>query len=176
MATYKREDRGRTQAVVIPESESERPEVAHSRVTASYWGFGAAAIMLAFFYQPAIQLADPFEVGRVGSILALAVAAGYVALTDDTLSKLIRSGLAVLTLVGLITGVTGIVGVAEATRRQASVNMARCALLQKRMIGTTAFRADNAALFQALACKPRGNQPIVFDSPRTAQQPSRVGR
>ena len=114
-----------------------------------FWVIGPGALLLAFFWQPALKLIAPFILTSISSLLVT----GLVLV--DVAAKLSRRFRVGLYLVGTMLGMTGIGEAIYFTSLAVPVSDANdrhCLAIEAHMLSDTAGRAGDAAMFQALGC------------------------
>ena len=129
-----------------------------------FWVAGPIGLLLAFFWQPALRLIAPFILTSVSSLLvaSLALVAGGSSVTNRRVATL---------LYALAVG-TGGLGVGEAIYFTTAAlpisdaNDRRCARIEAHMLAETSSRAADAAMFQALGCRPQTTRPVGWPRPK----------
>ena len=125
-----------------------------------FWIFGPIGLLLAFFWQPALRLIAPFVLTSISSLLvgALVLFAVGAGLANRRLALAIY----------LLAVAVGGLGVGEAiyfTRAATPISDAndrRCARIEAHMLADTTTRGADAAMFQALGCRPQTIMPASW--------------
>lgn len=139
----------------------------HDRWILHFWGFGLAAVVVGFFAQGEMALANPLHLATIGLGAGLAIIAGHsVALADDGKGELATAIATILTIaVGGLVIYEG-----AAADKDIQANIARCAVIQQDMLSVAPRRTDGADLFQALGCKPHGDGIVHWPAKVPSQQ------
>lgn len=134
-------------------SESEQLPHPSRTMRDRFWVIGPAGLLLAFFWQPALRLIAPFILTSISSLLVISL------VLFERAASTRRRRLAIgLYCVAAILGVTGVgeaiyfTGVALPV---SDANDRRCSEIEKHMLAEAAGRAGDAAMFQALGCRPQ---------------------
>ncbi len=117
-----------------------------------FWVIGPGALLLAFFWQPALKLIAPFILTSISSLLVIGLVLVEVA---TSVSTRFRIGLYIL---GAMLGMTGIGEAIYFTSLAVPVSDANdrhCLAIEAHMLSDAAGRAGEAAMFQALGCRPQ---------------------
>lgn len=120
----------------------------------------AAIATLAFGISPLMQYASPVELALASASLASVVFWVVMNLRTDEPP---RSYIVPSVGLALAAGSLIIVGM-DAIDDYAS-NQTRCADIQKDMLSRQPRRTDGSALFQALGCKPHGDESVSLPPP-----------
>jgi hypothetical protein len=113
----------------------------------------AAAAVMAFATSPLIRFADPIWLIGSGYAIALGLWLFWPSANDALPKKLGTFGLLLINV-----GVGGLVGATIGVLDAALINDERCEAIQNHMLADDTKRADDAAMMQALGCRPQGNE------------------
>ena len=133
--------------------------------TADYLAVGICGITIAWLSQPLLRYSNPvylfwLGIGICAVVLLLAIARGV---HSRNLRTLLGLGVAAFTIyLGWSLFVASRVLIARS-----SANDRRCYAIQADMLSPRPRRQDGPALFEALGCRPDGQQNVSFMAPRS---------
>ena len=141
-----------------------------------FWIVGPIGLLLAFFWQPALRLIPPFVLTAVASLLVISL----ILVERATRVSLRRSALILYTC-GAALGALGFgegIYFASLALSVSDANDERCVRIERHMLKEASGRAADAALFQALGCRPQtmdapgwppSDKPFVLRQPNNLQ-------
>lgn len=132
----------------------------HPHVRAFVSAMLIIAAVSAYFAAPILRFVNPVPLATFGLMLGVGAGGSWVAIRSDWGWKWLVPT-AVLGLVGLLLIALFITDAFVASEK----NDERCAAIQHDMLSASPRRSDGAALFEALACRPRGNESVSFKAP-----------
>lgn len=138
---------------------SEGPPSSRESFRDRFWIVGPIGLLLAFFWQPALRLIPPFVLTAVASLLVIAL----ILVERGTRARVRRPAI----ILYACAAVLGALGLGEGfyfagqALTISDANDGRCFRVERHMLATPAGRASDAALFQALGCRPQ-----TLDRPR----------
>jgi len=120
-------------------------------------GAAAAAAVIAFTVSPLVRFVSPDLLAAFGAILGVCLAGAWIGMNTGAYRHGKWPAIGALAA----TGVLSLLFVFGSFA--AEENDAACAVIQSRMVSTPVGRGDNAAMFEALGCRPRtGIKSIQF--------------
>ena len=125
-----------------------------------FWVVGPAALLLAFFWQPALRLIAPFILTSISSLLGVALILFERA---ASVSKR-RLALALYCVASALamTGIGEAIYFTSLALPISDANDRRCLKIESHMLAETSSRAGDAAMFQSLGCRPQGTTPAAW--------------
>lgn len=135
-----------------------------SGVRDRFWVIGPIALLLAYFWQPALRLMAPFILTSVSSLLVL----GLVLLERGASlgPGRLRLSLFLMGAVAATMGVSEAVYFARLAMSVSDANDDRCLRIEEHMLADASAREPDATLFQALGCRPQSLGPAHWPAPR----------
>lgn len=132
-------------------------------IQAAKIGIFASAALLAYVLQPYVDFLPGNTI--ISALMVCCAVIGFSAaeINSD------RVRLAANAVVGL-AGIGFLASAFLNAGERLFANERRCAVIQHHMLISAVGRADDAAMFSALGCRPAGDQPISY--PRNAVAPS----
>lgn len=147
--------------------ERSRPE---ETIRDRFWIIGPIGLLLAFFWQPALRLIPPFVLTAVASLLVISLV-----LVERAIRVRTRRASMILYVSAAVLGALG-VGEGFFFAGQAltisDANDERCVRIERHMLKDPAGRAADAAMFQALGCRPQTVDPAGWASPAPRNGPA----
>lgn len=123
-----------------------------------FWVIGPVGVLLAFFWQPALRFVAPFILTSISSLLVVGlVLAARGAATKNRKRARLQYACAFALGAG---GVGEAIYFATLALAVSDANDQRCLALETRMLGNETGRGPNAALFQALGCRPQSTNSV----------------
>lgn len=136
-----------------------------------FWVAGPIGLLLAFFWQPALRLIEPFVLTSVSSLLVIALV--LVERAASLARPRVSPMLYCLAVLLATLGVGEAVYFAGRALTVSDANDTRCLNIEKRMLQMGPTREGDAAVFQALGCRPQATKQIPWQQVRsTSRRPA----
>ena len=153
-------------------SMSERTPERPAGAREALWFYGPIAIVFGFVAQPLIRYVAPLYLLGLAAVLGLAIILMDFAFEVKVRLALFLFGITAVVLAGglyiLAPGIT-------AGYTASVFNDSRCQHIQDHMLSGRPGRADDAAMFQALGCRPQGKDDVHWQSVAPAIVPAAHG-
>lgn len=144
--------------------DDEREIRLNTRWLARWTGLGVAALVMAFFSSGEIAASDPVPLASAGICLGVAIMADHHVQSIPT-GRRAAFMLSCVTVAAFVFGCGLIVFLGKEADRALSANRQRCWAIQQDMLSAHPRMSNAADAFQALGCRPQGEDSRIFVPP-----------